>query len=81
MVEESADRVDHLTSRESHGCLFHWKLAIIRHFSTVLSTYATDAVLRSDLRLLSCADFGLAFVPIADIIMIYDAHNQAAYKL
>ena len=46
-------------------------------FSTVLSTYATDADLRSDF----CAVFSLAFVPIADIIMIYDAHNQASYKL
>ena len=77
MVEESAVSMDHLTSRECHGFLFHWKQAIIRHFSTVLSTYATDAVLRLDF----CAVFGLAFVPIADIIMIYDAHNQASYKL
>ena len=46
-----------------HGCLFHWKQAIIRYFTTVLPTFATDAVLRSDF----CAVFGLAFVPVADI--------------
>ena len=46
-----------------HGCLFHLKQAIIRHFTTVLPTFATDTVLRSDF----CAVFGLAFVPVADI--------------
>ena len=46
-----------------HDCLFHWKQAIIRHFSPTLPTYGTNHDLRTDF----CAFFGLAFVPVDDV--------------
>ena len=63
------ETAEHLAIREQfpnatiHGCLFHFKQAIIRHYKTVLPAYGTDGVLISDF----CAVFGLAFVPVADI--------------
>ena len=67
MVEYQGVPLSHRAIRNNypnatiHGCLFHWKQAIIRHYTSVLPNYGTDHVLRSDF----CAVFGLAFVPIA----------------
>ena len=46
-----------------HGCLFHWKPAIFRHFSPTLPAYSTDNDLRTDF----CSFFGLAFVLVDDV--------------
>ena len=59
--EHSAIRSNYPNST-IHGCLFHLKQAVIRHFKAALPAYGANALLRSDF----CSFFGLAFVPVAD---------------
>ena len=45
------------------GCLFHWKQAVRRHLVKI-TEYPSDPVLKLELETL----FGLAFVPVDDVV-------------